>query len=222
MKLEFSSQEEVNQKTSVETQTVSVTITNQKSLSDKEKIEGIKYHFSEIMKILELDLEDDSLRDTPERVAKMYVQEIFSGLNPKNKPEINVFENHYNYNRMLIEKDITLYSHCEHHFVPIIGKVHVAYIPNSKVIGLSKINRLVQYFARRPQVQERLTVQIANGLKEALQNEDVAVVIEADHLCVASRGIKDTNSATVTEFYSGQFEDETMQNRFLSHLNKSV
>lgn len=222
MKLEFSSKEEVNQKTSVETQTVSATITNQKSLSDKEKIEGIKYHFSEIMKILELDLEDDSLRDTPERVAKMYVQEIFSGLNPKNKPEINVFENHYNYNRMLIEKDITLYSHCEHHFVPIIGKVHVAYIPNSKVIGLSKINRLVQYFAQRPQVQERLTVQIANGLKEALQNEDVAVVIEADHLCVASRGIKDTNSATVTEFYSGQFEDELMQNRFLSHLNKTV
>lgn len=188
------------------------------SLSNQEKIDNIKYHFSEIMKTLGLDLTDDSLKDTPERVAKMYVSEHFSGLNPRNKPEISVFENKYGYNRMLIEKDITLYSNCEHHFVPIIGKVHVAYIPNKKVIGLSKINRLVQYYAKRPQVQERLTVQIAKGLKEVLENDDVAVIIEADHLCVASRGINDTNSQTVTEYFLGKFEEEKYQQQFISHL----
>jgi GTP cyclohydrolase I len=148
----------------------------------------------------------------------MYVKEIFSGLNPENKPKINLFDNKYGYKKMLIEKDITLYSNCEHHFVPIIGKVHVAYIPDKQVIGLSKINRLVEYYAKRPQVQERLTIQISEGLKEILQHNDVAVIIEADHLCVASRGIKDTNSSTQTAQYSGQFENESVKQEFLSHI----
>lgn len=187
-------------------------------LTDDEKIEKIEPLFAEIMDILGLDLTDDSLKGTPRRVAKMYVNEIFSGLNPKNKPEIHSFNNDYGYSRMLVEKNITLYSHCEHHFVPIIGKVHVAYIPKDKVIGLSKINRLVQYYAQRPQVQERLTIQIAEGLQQALNIEDVAVLIEADHMCVASRGIKDTNSATVTEYYGGQFKCESMQQKFLAQV----
>lgn len=189
------------------------------NLSDEEKIERIEFLFREIMETLGLDLTDDSLKDTPHRVAKMYVKEIFSGLDPKNKPEISVFDNKYKYSRMLVEKDITLYSNCEHHFVPIIGKVHVAYIPHDKVIGLSKINRLVQYYAKRPQVQERLTMDITNGLKEILGHDDVAVVIEADHLCVQSRGIKDTNSLTVTENYSGQFQKKSMRKEFLSHIH---
>ncbi|MCO5268442.1 MAG: GTP cyclohydrolase I FolE [Brumimicrobium sp.] len=187
-------------------------------LSDDQKIEEIKFHFEKIMETLGLDMTDDSLKDTPERVAKMYVKEHFSGLDPKNKPSISVFENKYNYHQMLVEKDITLYSSCEHHFVPIIGKVHVAYIPDKKVIGLSKINRLVQYYAKRPQVQERLTMQIAEGLKEVLQVKSVAVIIEADHLCVASRGIHDTNSKTVTECYLGDFENDKMQEKFLKHI----
>lgn len=185
-------------------------------MTDDEKIEIIRFHFSRIMETLGLDLGDDSLGETPARVAKMYVKEIFSGLNPGNKPEISLFENKYGYKGMLVEKDITLYSSCEHHFVPIIGKAHVAYIPCKKVIGLSKINRLVQYYARRPQVQERLTVQIAEALKEVLQHDDVAVMIEADHLCVASRGIKDTNSTTTTAEFSGQFEIEMVRREFLS------
>ena len=187
-------------------------------LSDEEKIKKIEFHFAKIMNVLGLDLYDDSLGGTPHRIAKMYVEEIFSGLNPKNKPDISLFENKYNYREMLIEKDITLYSQCEHHFVPIIGKIHVAYIPDRQVIGLSKINRLVQYYAKRPQVQERLTVQISNALKEILHHNDVAVIIEADHLCVASRGIKDTNSLTVTASYSGMFENETTKQEFLSHV----
>ncbi len=186
---------------------------------DPEKIKEITYHFARIMHTLGLNLEDDSLRRTPKRVAKMFVQEMFSGLNPANKPEISLFENKYGYRKMLVEKDITLYSNCEHHFVPIIGKVHVAYIPRKQVIGLSKINRLVQYYAKRPQVQERLTIQISEALKEALQHEDVAVRIEADHLCVASRGIKDTNSQTLTASYSGQFDNEAIQREFLSHIH---
>ncbi len=177
-------------------------------ISDEQKIDLIQNHFKEIMHILGLDLKDDSLSGTPYRVAKMYVKEVFSGLNPANKPEAKLFENKYEYNEMLIEKDITLYSYCEHHFVPIIGKVHVAYISNGQVIGLSKINRLVQYYAKRPQVQERLTNQIAEGLKEALQSDDVAVIIDATHLCVASRGIKDTNTSTITAHYSGKFQSE--------------
>jgi GTP cyclohydrolase IA len=181
--------------------------TNGTPLSNKEKIETISYHFKEIMLALGLDLNDDSLKATPGRVAKMYVEEIFSGLNEANKPDITLFENKYRYNEMVVEKNITLYSCCEHHFVPIAGKAHVAYISSGKVIGLSKINRLVQYYARRPQVQERLTVQIAQGLQKALQTEDVAVVIDAVHFCVASRGIKDTASSTITSHFSGRFLD---------------
>jgi GTP cyclohydrolase I len=192
--------------------------TNAMVLSDSEKISKIEHHFTEIMHTLGLDLYDDSLCGTPKRVAKMYVKEMFSGLNPINKPAISLFENKYGYNKMLIEKDITLYSNCEHHFVPIIGKVHVAYIPHQQVIGLSKINRLVQYFANRPQVQEPLTIQIAEELKNIFKHNDVAVLIEADHLCVASRGIKDTNSVTLTASYSGQFENEATKQEFLLHV----
>ncbi len=185
-------------------------------LNDTQKIKIIADHFKQIMHTLGLDLTDDSLKDTPLRVAKMYVKEAFSGLNPANKPQAALFENKYQYNEMLIEKDITLYSYCEHHFVPIIGKVHVAYIPNKKVIGLSKINRLVQYYAKRPQVQERLVNQIAEGLKTALNSDDVAVVIDATHLCVSSRGIKDTNSSTITAHYSGKFKDEKLKMEFIT------
>jgi GTP cyclohydrolase I len=185
-------------------------------INDDRKIELIQNHFKEIMHILGLDLSDDSLKGTPYRVAKMYVKEIFSGLNPENKPETKLFQNKYEYNEMLIEKDITLYSYCEHHFVPIVGKVHVAYISNGQVIGLSKINRLVQYYAKRPQVQERLTNQIAEGLKQALQSDDVAVIIDAIHLCVSSRGIKDTNTSTITTHYSGKFQTEKTKAEFIS------
>ena len=192
---------------------------NFSGLADNEKIKKIEYYFSQIMHTLGLDLQDDSLKNTAHRVAKMFVKETFSGLNPANKPLISLFENRYGYHTMLVEKDITLYSTCEHHFVPIIGKVHVAYIPGKQVIGLSKINRLVQYYAKRPQVQERLTVQISEALKEVLQHDDVAVVIEADHLCVASRGIKDSNSKTTTASFSGQFESNNTKQEFLSHIH---
>lgn len=174
-------------------------------LSDQEKKEKISILFEEIMDVLGLDLNDDSLKGTPERVAKMYVDEIFCGLNPKNKPSVALFENKYQYNQMLVEKNISFYSNCEHHFVPIIGKAHVAYISSGKVIGLSKLNRIVQYYAKRPQVQERLTMQIANELKAVLETEDVAVIIDAKHLCVSSRGVKDDTSSTVTTFFGGQF-----------------
>jgi len=190
-----------------------------KGKTDEEKIEIIRFHFSKIMETLGLDLTDDSLADTPKRVAKMYVKEIFSGLNSDNKPDISLFENKYGYKRMLVEKDITLYSNCEHHFVPIIGKAHVAYIPGEQVIGLSKINRIVQYYAKRPQVQERLTMQIAQALKEILKHDNVAVVIEADHLCVASRGVNDTNSLTTTAEFCGQFENEAVKREFLEYIN---
>jgi GTP cyclohydrolase I len=189
-------------------------------LTDIQKIKIITEHFQHIMQTLGLDLTDDSLKDTPLRVAKMYVKEVFSGLNPANKPEAALFDNKYHYNEMLIEKDITLYSYCEHHFVPIIGKVHVAYFSSSdKVIGLSKIIRLVQYYAKRPQVQERLTNQIAEALKEALNSEHVAVVIDAAHFCVASRGIKDTNSSTITLYYSGRFKEDNVKNEFWNTIN---
>lgn len=190
-------------------------------LTDNEKIDKIEYYFAEIMHTLGLNLYDDSLSGTPKRVARMFVKETFSGLNPNNKPEISLFENKYGYKKMLVEKNITLYSNCEHHFVPIIGKVHIAYIPDKQVIGLSKINRLVQYYAKRPQVQERLTNQISEALKEVLQHNDVAVLIEADHLCVASRGINDTNSQTLTGSYSGQFESDSIRQEFLSHIQTS-
>lgn len=191
------------------------------ALDDDLKIELIEEKFRDIMHILGLDLEDDSLKGTPHRVAKMYVKEIFSGLNPANKPQIALFENKYRYSEMLVEKDITFYSNCEHHFVPIIGKAHVAYISNGSVIGLSKINRIVQYYAKRPQVQERLTIQIANALKEALKTEDVAVVIDAHHLCVSSRGVQDNQSSTVTSSYSGQFEKEAVRKEFLCYTGLS-
>lgn len=187
---------------------------------DALKIELIQKHFKEIMHILGLDLTDDSLKGTPNRVAKMYVKEIFSGLNPINKPSVRLFENKYKYNEMLVEKDITLYSYCEHHFVPIIGKAHVAYISNGQVIGLSKINRLVEYYSKRPQVQERLTVQIAEALKEALKTEDVAIVIDSAHLCVSSRGVKDTSSTTITAHYSGKFREDQTKNEFLAFIQK--
>jgi GTP cyclohydrolase I len=187
-------------------------------LDDDLKIELIEEKFRDIMNILGLDLTDDSLKGTPRRVAKMYVKEIFSGLNPQNKPKIALFENKYHYKEMLVEKDITFYSNCEHHFVPIIGKAHVAYISNGKVIGLSKINRIVQYFAKRPQVQERLTIQIANYLKETLQTEDVAVVIDAHHLCVSSRGIQDITSSTITSSFNGKFNSEQSRNEFLAFV----
>jgi GTP cyclohydrolase IA len=188
-------------------------------LDDDLKIELIEKHFKEIMHILGLDLTDDSLSGTPHRVAKMYIKEIFSGLNPANKPKISLFENKYQYNQMLVEKDITFYSNCEHHFVPIVGKAHVAYISSGQVIGLSKLNRIVQYYAKRPQVQERLTMQIGKELQDILQTDNVAVVVDAKHLCVSSRGIQDVNSATITAFYEGKFKEEATKNEFLKYLS---
>lgn len=184
-------------------------------LSDEEKIEQIEVRFREIMDILGLDLTDDSLSGTPHRVAKMYVQEIFKGLNPANRPVARTFSNKYNYNEMLVEKNINLNSTCEHHFLPIVGHAHVAYISNGTVIGLSKINRIVEYYAKRPQVQERLSRQIAEDLKEVLGTEDVAVLIEAKHLCVSSRGIEDESSSTVTVDYHGAFLDPKVREEFL-------
>jgi GTP cyclohydrolase IA len=177
-------------------------------LSDEQKIEKIEAHFRSIMETLGLDLTDDSLKGTPHRVAKMYVKETFWGLNPANKPAVSHFKNKFKYNEMLLEKDIHFYTNCEHHFVPFFGTAHVAYIPNGKVIGLSKLNRIVEYFSKRPQVQERMTMQIANELKEILGTENVAVIINAKHLCVASRGIKDNSSHTTTAEYCGKFNDE--------------
>ena len=188
-------------------------------ISDVKKKEIIADHFKGIMETLGLDLNDDSLMGTPHRVAKMYVDEIFNGLNPKNKPKIALFENKYQYNEMLVEKNITFYSNCEHHFVPIIGKAHVSYISSGKVIGLSKINRIVEYFAKRPQVQERLTNQIGNELKEILETEDVAVIIDAKHLCVSSRGIKDDTSTTTTSYYSGKFKNKSTKKELHHYLS---
>lgn len=187
--------------------------------SDEEKMAIIEDRFRDIMETLGLDLTDDSLSGTPHRVAKMYVQEIFNGLNPQNKPKISVFENKFNYGEMLVERNINLNSTCEHHFLPIVGKAHVAYIANGEVIGLSKINRIVDYFARRPQVQERLTVQIANELKTLLNTEDVAVVIDAKHMCVSSRGIEDESSSTVTAEYCGAFKNTERRDEFLKYVS---
>lgn len=185
--------------------------------SDVEKMTVIEDKFRDIMQTMGLDLTDDSLQGTPHRVAKMFVQEIFYGLNPDNKPAISVFENKFNYNEMLVEKDINLNSFCEHHFLPIVGKAHVGYISSGQVIGLSKINRIVDYFARRPQVQERLTVQIANELKKALKTEDVAIVIDAKHMCVSCRGIQDESSTTVTAEYGGRFKEKSEREEFLKY-----
>lgn len=186
--------------------------------SDEEKIAIIQDHFKAIMETLGLDLSDDSLKGTPKRVAKMYVKEIFSGLNPANKPSVALFDNKYKYNEMLVEKNISFYSNCEHHFVPIIGKAHLAYISNGRVIGLSKLNRLVEFYAKRPQVQERLTMQIAKELQKELGTEDVAIVIDAKHLCVASRGVEDDTSSTITSFYGGKFKEEKRKEEFLRYL----
>jgi len=183
--------------------------------TDDEKMVEIEKHFRSIMEIMGLDLTDDSLKGTPRRVAKMYIKEIFSGINPANKPDIALFENKYKYQEMLVEKNISFYSNCEHHFVPIIGKAHVAYISSGKVIGLSKLNRLVEYYAKRPQVQERMTMQIGKDLQQVLETEDVAIVIDAKHLCVASRGVEDDTSSTITAFYGGKFKDDKTRNEFL-------
>lgn len=188
------------------------------AISDEEKMSVIEDKFREIMETMGLDLTDDSLRGTPHRVAKMFIKEIFYGLNPENKPKISVFENKFKYGEMLVEKNINMNSTCEHHFLPIVGKAHVAYISNGEVIGLSKINRIVDYYARRPQVQERLTVQIAAELREILKTDDVAVIIDAKHMCVSSRGIQDESSSTVTAEYSGKFKDKAVRDEFLRYL----
>ena len=190
-------------------------------MDDKLKIELIAKHFKEIMHVLGLDLADESLRGTPLRVAKMFINEHFKGLDPKNKPQPTMFENNFDYSEMLVEKDIEFYSTCEHHFVPIFGKAHVAYISSGQVIGLSKLNRIVDYYSKRPQVQERLTIQIAEELKSILKTEDVAVVMDAKHLCVASRGIKDTSSTTVTASYHGKFKDNDTRSEFLKYVGMS-
>lgn len=187
-------------------------------LSDAEKMTIIEGHFREIMDTLGLDLTDDSLQDTPKRVAKMFVKEIFSGLNPAAKPSISLFDNKYRYRQMLVERNIKVHSFCEHHFLPIYGKAHVAYMANGKVIGLSKLNRIVEYYARRPQVQERLTIQIAEELKRILGTEDVAVVIEAYHMCVQARGIQHEASITTTSEFSGKFLNENTRQEFMQTI----
>jgi len=191
-------------------------------LTDDDKLEIIEGHFRQIMLALGLDMSDDSLRGTPRRVSKLFVKEIFNGLNPENRPAISVFENKFKYDQMLVEKNISVKSTCEHHFLPITGKAHVAYISTGKIIGLSKINRIVDHYARRPQVQERLTVQIANDLKNILNTEDVAVVIEANHACVSSRGIEDDSSTTLTATYLGRFNDENYKQEFLTYLQMNL
>ena len=188
------------------------------AISDKEKIERIQESVKDILITLGMDLEDDSLQGTPKRVAKSFVNELFMGLNPKNMPKASTFENTYNYGEMLVEKNIVVYSTCEHHLLPIIGRAHVAYISDGKVIGLSKMNRIVEYFAKRPQVQERLTMQVVQAMQEALGTQDVACVIDAKHLCVNSRGIKDIESSTVTAEFGGKFKDKDRKREFLDYL----
>lgn len=188
-------------------------------LEDKEKIKRIKENVREIMLTLGLDLEDDSLKGTPNRVAKMFVNEIFGGLNPDRKPKASTFDNKYKYGEMLVEKNITLYSTCEHHLLPIVGRAHVAYISNGTVVGLSKMNRIVDYYAKRPQVQERLNIQIVRELQKVLGTDNVACVIDAKHLCVNSRGIRDIESSTVTAEYGGKFKDEAVRREFLDYIN---
>jgi GTP cyclohydrolase I len=187
--------------------------------SEDEKIESIQFHFQKIMEELGLDLTDDSLSGTPYRVAKMYVKELFYGLNPENKPHLSIFDNKYGYNKMLIEKDITFNSSCEHHFLPIVGKVHIGYISSGKVIGLSKMNRIVDYYGRRPQVQERMTKQIFTELKNVLKTDSVIVVVEAEHLCVSSRGVNDKNSLTITMEYDGEFISLETRDTFVKLIN---
>ncbi len=187
-------------------------------LSDIEKIALIKKALENIMHTLGLDLTDDSLMGTPSRVAKMYVEEIFSGLHPDNKPNASTFKNKYKYGEMLVEKNISLYSTCEHHLLPIVGKAHIAYISSGTVVGLSKMNRIVDYFAKRPQVQERLTMQIVNELQKVLNTKDVACVIDAKHLCVNSRGIRDIDSSTLTSEFRGKFKNSEIRREFLDYI----
>lgn len=189
------------------------------TLSDEEKIETIRNHFEKIMDTLGLDLTDDSLKGTPGRVAKMFVKEIFGGLKPELEPKASTFENKYQYGEMLVEKNIIVYSTCEHHFLPIVGRAHVAYISNGRVIGLSKMNRIVDYYAKRPQVQERMTKQVVQAMQKALGTDDVACVIDAKHLCVNSRGIRDIDSSTVTAEFGGQFKDAQVKRDFLDYIN---
>ena len=191
-------------------------------LSNADKIEKIQADFANIMYTLGLDMTDDSLKGTPKRVAKMFVNEIFSGLHPDNEPKASTFENKYQYNEMLVGKNIVVYSTCEHHFLPIVGKAHVAYMSNGKVVGLSKINRIVEYYAKRPQVQERLTMQIVRHMQKAMGTEDVACIIDAKHLCVNSRGIKDINSSTVTAEYGGQFKNKDVKREFLNYIQMEI
>jgi len=188
--------------------------------TDQQKMDTIEKHFHSIMEEMGLDMTDDSLKGTPHRVAKMFIQEIFSGLNPANKPKISVFDNSYHYDKMLVEADISFNSTCEHHFLPIIGKAHIGYVSSGKVIGLSKLNRIVDYYSRRPQVQERLIMQIFNELKTVLETDDVIVVMEAKHLCVSSRGIQDESSYTSTVQYSGIFKDKDHRNDFFNLIKK--
>lgn len=188
------------------------------SLSDEEKIKSIEKDFTNILHTLGMDLNDDSLSGTPLRVAKMFVKEVFGGLHPDKKPKLSTFENNYKYGEMLVEKNITVYSTCEHHLLPIVGRAHVAYISDGKVIGLSKMNRIVDYYAKRPQVQERLNMQIVQALQEALGTEDVACIIDAKHLCVNSRGIKDIASSTVTAEYGGKFKEESVKRELLDYI----
>ncbi|MFI0427988.1 GTP cyclohydrolase I FolE [Mariniflexile sp. HMF6888] len=187
-------------------------------LSNEEKIDIIKDDVRHIMETLGLDLTDDSLNGTPNRVAKMFVKEIFGGLDPKKKPSASTFDNKYKYGEMLVEKNITVYSTCEHHLLPIVGKAHIAYISSGSVVGLSKMNRIVDYYAKRPQVQERLTIQIVKELQEVLKTQDVACVIDAKHLCVNSRGIRDVDSSTVTSEFGGKFKEETTRREFLDYI----
>ncbi|MCF6350980.1 MAG: GTP cyclohydrolase I FolE [Flavobacteriaceae bacterium] len=187
-------------------------------LSDENKIKEIEKNIANILHTLGMDLTDDSIKGTPKRVAKAYVKELFRGLNPKNKPAASTFNNNYKYEEMLVEKNITVYSTCEHHLLPIVGKAHIAYLSNDKVIGLSKMNRIVDYYAKRPQVQERLTMQVVEELKNVLGTEDVACVIDAKHLCVNSRGIKDISSSTITAAYGGKFKQESIKQEFLKYI----
>ena len=187
-------------------------------LSDKEKIDIIEQKFFDILHTLGMDMTDDSLKGTPKRVAKMYINEIFSGLNPKNKPKASKFDNKYKYGEILVEKNITLYSTCEHHLLPIVGKAHIAYISNGSVVGLSKMNRIVQYYAQRPQVQERLTLQIVKELQQVLGTDDVACIVDAKHLCVNQRGIKDVSSSTVTSEFGGIFKNQDKKQEFLDYI----
>lgn len=187
-------------------------------MSNADKMASIQNDVAHIMETLGLDMTDDSLKGTPKRVAKMFVNELFSGLHPDNKPKASTFDNNYKYGEMLVEKNITVYSTCEHHLLPIVGRAHVAYISNGTVVGLSKMNRIVDYYAKRPQVQERLTMQIVQELQRAMGTEDVACVIDAKHLCVNSRGIRDIESSTVTSEFGGKFKEAATRREFLDYI----